>query len=126
MSTVTVLPTYAALPDTGETVQPMWDNTSGINITMDFFDDGYGYSDITVCGVYGVTTIDITIIVYKQVGVAWVQIAESQTTISGRVGGHYCRFDATQGETYRTVYSITVTKNGVDENITVTKKATCE
>ena len=43
MSTVAVLPTYAALPDTGGTVEPMWDNTSGVNIGMDFFDNVFRY-----------------------------------------------------------------------------------
>ena len=121
LASVTVIPANAAVPDPGEIVAPMWDNTAMINIAMSFFEDGNGYAEGTVTGKSGVTSIVTDIVVYKKVGTYWIKIAENQTVTNGRSSGFYCQFPATPGVTYKALYVITVTKNGVDEVITKTK-----
>ena len=126
MSTVAVLPTYAALPDTGGTVEPRWDNTDIINISLSFKNDGYGYSECVVVGENGVTKIVIEIVVYKQVGIAWLPVAHKKETIANYVGGLSCQFSPISGITYKSTYKVTVTKNGIDEIIEKSKVSTCE
>lgn len=126
LSTVAVLPTYAALPDTGGTVEPMWDNTDVINIAIDFPEYGYGFSECVVLGKGGVTQIVIEIVVYKQVGLSWVQVAEKQETINHRAGLSSCQFTPVEGATYKSTYKITVTKNNIDEVIEKEKISVCE
>ena len=117
LASATVIPANAALPDTGETVQPMWDNTDIINIAIDFPEYGYGFSECVVLGKGGVTQIVIEIVVYKQVGLSWVQVAEKQETINHRAGLSSCQFTPVEGATYKSTYKITVNKNNIDEVI---------
>lgn len=126
MSTVAVLPTYAALPDNGGTVEPMWDNTDILNISLHFHENGYGYSECVALGKAGVTKIVIEIVVYKQVGVSWIQIAEKQEVINYHYGGASCQFTPISGATYKSTYKVTVTRNGINEVIEKNKISTCE
>lgn len=126
LSTVAVLPTYAAVADPGETVMPLWDNTSMINIAIDFPEEGYGFSECVVIGYSGVTKIVIEIVVYKKVLFSWVQIAQKQETINNDYGGSSCQFTPVEGATYKSTYKITVTKNNIDEVIEKEKISICE
>lgn len=126
MSTVAVLPTYAALPDNGGTVEPMWTNTSMLNIAIDFPEEGYGFSECVVSGKTGVTKIVIEIVVYKRVLFSWVQVAQKQETINSNVALSSCQFTPVEGATYKSTYKITVTKNGVDEVIEKEMTRVCE
>ena len=126
MSTVAVLPTYAALPDNGETVMPMWDNTDVVNIAISFPEEGYGFSECVVLGKGGVTKIVIEIVVYKKVGLSWIQVAQKRETINSHGGLSSCQFTPVEGATYKSTYKITVTKNNIDEVIEKEKISVCE
>lgn len=126
LASATVIPASAALPDNGETVQPMWDNTSVLNIAIDFPEEGYGFSECLVLGKGAVTKIVIEIVVYKKVGLSWVQIAEKRETIISHAGLSSCQFAPVEGVTYKSTYKITVTKNNIDEVIEKEKISICE
>ncbi len=126
LTSVSLIPANAAIADPGETVMPLWDNTSTLTIAMIFEDNGYGYAEGTVVGKIGVTKIVADVTVYKQVNSAWVQVTSNQTIINGKGGVFSCPFPAENGAYYKADYVITVTRNSVDEIITKTKYATCE
>lgn len=126
LSTVAVLPTYAAVADPGETVAPMWVNTSLINISFSFPEEGYGFSECNVVGKGGVTKIVVEIVVYKKVGLSWVQIAEKQEVFNHYVCLSSCQFTPVEGATYKSTYKITVTKDNIDEVIEKEKISICE
>ena len=126
LASATVIPANAALPDTGETVQPMWDNTSMLNIAISFPEEGYGFSECVVIGKTGVTKIVIEIVVYKRVGLSWVQVAEKRETFNHFNGASSCQFLPVEGSTYKSTYKITVTKNNIDEVIEKEKISVCE
>jgi hypothetical protein len=126
LATIGTLPTYAALPDPGETVEPMWDNTDIINIAISFPEEGYGFSECLVVGKSDVTKIVIEIVVYKKVGLSWLQVAEKQETINRHGGLSSCQFTPVEGATYKSTYKITVTKNNINEVIEKENIAVCE
>lgn len=126
MSTAAVLPTYAALPDNGETVMPMWDNTAALNISIIFNKNGYGYAEGTVFGVVGVSKIVVDVTIYRQVGTNWIYVTQNQTTINSQGGVFSCPFPASYGSYYKAEYTIIVIKGGLAEVITKEKCATCE
>ena len=126
MSTVAVLPTYAALPDNGGTVEPRWNNTDLVNITMDYDNNGYGYAECVVFGKGGVTKVVIEIVVYKQVGTSWVEVANKREVFNHDWGASSCQFISVTGAIYKSTYKVTVTKNNIDEVIEKTKITTCE
>ena len=104
-------------------VEPNWENTSSMTLTLSFPDDGY--ADATISGKIGVTQIIIDICVYRQSGTYWIRVGEAHTTIYGVAGGLSCQFNSIKRAYYRADYTFTVTKNGVDEVISKTKYATC-
>ena len=114
MSSSIMIPVGAAMPE--NTVQPLWDNTSGIDCTVGFSDDK-GYAECIVIADYGATRIKTDIFVYKLYNNAWWYITELHDVVYDTVSGSSCSFDATLGNTYRVDYTFTVTKNGVDEII---------
>lgn len=126
LASATVIPANAALPDNGETVEPMWDNTSVINISFSFPEEGYGFSECTVLGKSGVTKIVIEIVVYKKVGLSWVQVAEKQDIHHYDIALSSCQFTPVEGATYKSTYKITVTKNNINEVIEKENIAVCE
>ena len=124
LTSVTLIPANAAIADPGETVMPLWDNTSTVNISLLFGDNGYGYAEGTVAGKIGVTNIIFEVVVYKQVGTAWVQVSEKQVVVPRQNGGISCAFPLESGAYYKAEYTFTVTRNGVDEIIQKTKTGT--
>lgn len=126
LATIGTFPTYAALPDPGETVMPLWDNTDMINIAIAFPEEGYGFSECLVLGKSGVTKIVIEIVVYRKIGLSWVQVAELQDIINHDVALSSCQFTPVEGATYKSTYKITVTKNNINEVIEKEKISVCE
>ena len=127
VSSVTVIPANAAIADPGETVEPMWDNTDLVSITMDYLDDGYGYSECLVYGKYGTSSIVVEIVVYKRVALLfWKKVAEKTEVFNDDVALASCRFSPAVGATYKSTYKITVTQNGTDEVIEKTLTSTYE
>lgn len=116
------LPIQAAVvkPD----VEPMWDNTSSINISLGFPD--YGYAEATVIGNAGVSLIIIDVYVYRQSGDSWIYVAEKHSSSTNRTGIVSCQFLALPNTYYRADYMFTVTKNGIDEVIDKTQYRYCD
>ena len=116
------LPIQAAVvePD----VEPMWDNTATITLTLGFPD--YGYAEASIFGKPGVTKIIIDVFVYRQSGSSWIYVNEKHTTINSQAGVISCQFTPVDGAYYRADYTFTVTKDGVDEVINKSQYRTCE
>ena len=104
-------------------VEPNWQNTSSMTLTMSFPDDGYATATIT--GESGVTQIIIDIYVYRQSGSYWIQVGEAHTTTHGILADLSCQFNSIKRAYYRADYTFTVTKNGVDEIINKSQYKTC-
>ena len=126
LTSVAAIPANAAIADPGETVMPLWDNTLALNISIIFQDNGYGYAEGTIVGYTGVTQIVVDVTVYQQTGTNWSYVTDNQTTINGRGGAFSCPFPTVSGAYYKAEYTITVTKNGVNEVIEKEKYAICE
>lgn len=105
-------------------IEPMWDNTASVTISLGFPDDGY--AEATVFGKSGVTKIIIDVYVYRQSGNSWIYVAEKHVTINNRIGSISCQFTAISNTYYRADYTFTITRNGIDEIIQETKYRTCE
>lgn len=116
-----IMPIQAAVvePD----VEPAWENTSVITLTLTFPDDGY--AEATICGELGVTKIVIDVYVYRQVGSSWVQVGEKHATFNDMDGEISCRFNSINRAYYKAHYIFTVTKDGYDEVISKTQYKTC-
>ncbi len=99
------------------TIQPLWDNTSSVSITLTFI-EGVGYAEAFAAGDPGTTSVRIDVYVFRKVGTLYYYVTEKHETISGMLGGISCPFEADQGGTYYAEYTFTVTKGGVDEVIT--------
>lgn len=108
------IPVDAALPV--GTIEPLWDNTSNVDCTMNFI-DGIGYADSVVKAKFGSTSITTDVYVYKQISGEWVCVAELHDTKNKMVSGVSCTFLAEVGGYYKADYTFTVTKSGVDEII---------
>lgn len=106
-------------------VEPNWENTEVITLTMGFLDDGYGYAEASVIGDTNASKIVVDIYVYRQVGTSWVLVGEQHETHYDSVALVSCRFNAFNRAYYRAEYIFTVTKNNIDEVITKTKYKTC-
>lgn len=117
-----VMPINAAIAEPD--VEPLWDNTATITLTLGFPDQGY--ADATIVGKSGVSKIIIDIYVYRQSGSSWIYVAEEHKTINGMYGVISCQFTPINGAYYKADYTFTVTKNNVDEVINKTKYRTCE
>lgn len=126
LTSVTLIPANAAIADPGETVMPLWDNTATIHLAIDFNPNGYGYAEATVIGVPGVTKIVVDIQVFRQYGTSWVSVAEKEITVNSLNGLFSCPFVPVEGAYYKADYTITVSKNNVDEIINKTIYDTCE
>lgn len=117
-----VMPINAAIAEPD--VEPLWENTASVTISLGFPDDGY--AEATVFGKSGVTQIIIDVYVYRQSGSSWIYVAQKHATISNRIGSISCQFTAMSNTYYRADYTFTITRNGVDEIIQETKYRTCE
>lgn len=106
-------------------VEPNWQNTEVITLTMGFLDDGYGYAEASVIGDANANKIVVDIFVYRQVGTSWVLVGEKHETHYDSFALVSCRFNAFNRAYYRADYIFTVTKNNIDEVITKTKYKTC-
>lgn len=121
MLTCMTMPIQAAVvqPD----VEPNWENTNNITITMSFPDDGY--AEASIFGKPGVTKIVIDIYVYRQIGSSWALVGEKHSTFYDNNGLTSCQFNSINRAYYKANYTFTVTKDGVDEIISKTQYRTC-
>ena len=117
------VPAQAAVVD--NTVEPCWDNTAIINLTLGF-DDGIGGADAFVAGYPGTTKIEASVYVYRKSGLLWKYVTEEHVTINAMTGVLSCSFSATQGTYYKAEYTFIVTRNGTNESISKTQYRTYE
>lgn len=106
-------------------VEPNWQNTAAINLTMVFPDDGYGYAEASVIGEVGVNKIVVDIYVYRQVGDSWVLVGEQHETHYNSFALVSCRFNAFNRAYYKAHHIFTVTRNNTDEILSETQYRTC-
>ena len=111
---------------TDNSVTPRWDNTAMITVGIYFFADGSAVAESLTCGHFGTSKITSEVKVYQQFGSFWVQIAQAGQTTYGDTDVLTCQFNPVVGETYKAVFTLTVTKNNTDETITKTYYRTCE
>ena len=123
LMSIIAIPVNAAVP--GNTVQPLWDNTSVIDCTLAAV-DGIGYAECVVKSQPGASSIKTDIVVYEAPGNIWIYKTELHDIKYTRVSGVSCPFSVNVGCHYRADYTFTVTKNGIDEVITRTLYFTYE
>lgn len=117
IASVTVIPANAAVADPGETVMPMWDNTKIITTNIIFSEGDIGSAEISVIGRPGVSQIEVTIKVYKQVGSTWEFLTESNYVSYSLQAAYSKHFSAEPGCNYWAEYTIIVTGYGSEETI---------
>lgn len=101
-------------------VIPLWDNTAVLNVGIYFLDDGYGYAEVATTGQLGTNKIVSEVKVYRQYGSFWILVAEEANTTYGGAAVLTCQFTPINGTYYKAVFTVTVTKDNVDETITKT------
>ncbi len=107
---------FAALPaDT--VVQPRWDNTAAIDYIFEFESTKIGYAEIGVTGQMGVSKIEGDIQIYRQSGSSWIWVAGDTKTVNSRVLSMSVETNGISGQYYKAVFTMTVYKNGVGEEI---------
>ena len=117
------IPTAAAVAP-GNTVSPMWTNTSFVNYHI-IFDGNTGYAECSTTAKASPKTITIDVYVYAYINSNWVYVTENHVTKTGMVCAFSHPFSATSGVTYKADFTITVTGNGIDEVITTTSEKVC-
>ena len=105
-------------------VEPNWQNTATITLTLNFPDDD-GYASASICGQPGVTKIVIDIYVYRQIGDSWALVREKHSPFNSSAGTVGCSFNAIKRAYYKAHYIFTVTKNNIDEIFSETQYRTC-
>ncbi len=116
LSLVMLLIPVGALGGGEQTLRPLWDNTSTVEVEIEF--QGYtGYAESLVRGKFGASSITTDIYVYRQSGSSWIYVTETHDTKEKFTSGVSCPFSASVGTSYRIDYTFTVTKDGVDEVI---------
>lgn len=116
--------TFAAvIPET--IVQPRWVNTGTINYIFEFEDTKIGYAEIVVTGQPGVNKIVGDIQIYRQDGSSWTWVAGDTKTVNSSVLPMSVEHTGISGKYYKAVFTMTVYKNGVGEEIVRTCYDTC-
>lgn len=111
----------AALP---ETVEPLWDNISSMKNTITF-EGTEGTARGTLRGEAGTTEMTGSLKVYKETDRGWVFVASDSDSVTGDVMTLSVDFTGVSGGYYKSVFSVTVTRNGVEETETKTEYAYC-
>ena len=108
------------------TINPRWDNTKEVGCQL-VFDRTSGCANGWVTGDVGVTCINGTLAVYKQLSNGnWEYVDHTGRLIrNSREFYITVPFTAESGAYYKAVLNVTVTKNGVDENIIKFAYYTC-
>lgn len=111
----------AAVP---EVLVPLWDNISTLENEITFEGmDGIAVASLT--GKSGTTEITGTLKVYKETDRGWVFVTSDSDSVTGRVFRLNVEFTGVAGGYYKSVFSVTVTRNGVEETETDTYYANC-
>ena len=114
----------AEIPET--IVQPRWINTGTINYIFEFEDTKIGYAEISVTGQPGVNKIEGDVQIYRQDGSDWTWVAgDTKTITTGRTLLMSVEHTGISGKYYKAVFTMTVYKDGVGEEIVRTCYDTC-
>lgn len=89
------------------------------------FDGTEGTAWATLEGKNGTTEITGSLNVYKETDRGWVFVASDSDSTAGNYLSLSVDFTGVSGGYYKSVFSVTVTRNGVDETETKTTYATC-
>lgn len=111
----------AAVP---EIVTPMWDNINTMNNSINFSGTD-GVAQASVFGKSGTTAVSGTLEVYKQTTNGWEFVGSDSDSVSGIYMSLQVAFDGEEGEYYKAVFKVSVTRNGVVEPETKTVYKTC-
>jgi len=111
----------AALP---ESIEPLWDNIMDMRNTITF-DGTEGTARGTLWGEDGTTEMSGSLKVYKETDRGWVFVASDSDSVTGDSMTLSVEFTGVSGGYYKSVFSVTVTRNGIEETETKTTYATC-
>lgn len=112
----------AAMPDE---IMPLWDNISDMQNAI-YFTSTDGTAKATVRGISGTTSISATLTVYKQTSSGgWEYVDSDSDTVSGKYLSLTVDFTGETGAYYKSVFSVSVTRNGTTEPETKTAYKTC-
>lgn len=118
------IPTFAA-EATNTIIQPRWDNTGTIDYIFEFENTKIGYAEIAVCGQPGVNKIVGDVQIYRQDGSDWTWVAGDTETVNNQNLLMSVQHTGISGKYYKAVFTMTVYKNGVGEEIVRTCYDTC-
>jgi hypothetical protein len=113
----------AEIPET--IVQPRWDNTLTINYIFEFEETHICYAEIAVTGQPGVNKIVGDVQIYRQDGSSWTWVAGDTKTVNSGAILMSVEHTGISGKYYKAVFTMTVYKNGVGEEIVRTCYDTC-
>ena len=111
----------AVMPDI---VTPMWDNINTMKNNI-VFDGTDGVAQASVIGKSGTTAVSGTLEVYKQTTNGWEFVGSDSDSVNGIHMSLQVAFDGEEGEYYKAVFEVSVTRNGVVEPETKTVYKTC-
>ncbi len=117
----TGMSTSAALP---ETIEPLWDNIATIVNDMSF-NGTSGNASASIVGKSGTTKITGTLTVYRQSGDNWIYVGQDSDTVTTGYMALSVDFNGYSEVNYKSVFSITVTRNGMSESESDTAYKTC-
>ena len=116
------LPSYAALPDD---YSPQWLNISTIVSTLGF-SGTHGGATGSVDGKPGTSKVEATLTVYKQVGGSWEYVdSDSDSTTTDDYIALSVGFNGVSNTNYKSVFEVSVTRNGTTETTSKTCYDTC-
>ena len=116
------LVSYAALPDDNS---PQWLNISTIVSTLGF-SGTHGGATGSVDGKSGTSKVQATLTVYKQVGGIWEYVdSDSDSTTTDDYIALSVGFNGLSNTNYKSVFEVSVTRNGITESTTKTCYETC-
>lgn len=107
---------FAAIPS-DTVVQPRWDNTMAIDYVFEFEDTKICYAEIAVTGHTGVNKIVGDVQIYRQDGSSWTWVAGDTKTVNGKSLLMSVQHTGISGKYYKAVFTMTVYKDGVGEEI---------
>ncbi len=111
----------AALP---ETIEPLWVNIRDMRNPITFVGTAGNASGILM-GESGTTEMTGSLKVYKETDRGWVFVASDSDSVTGTSMTLSVDFTGVSGGYYKSVFSVTVTRNGVEEAETKTEYAYC-
>lgn len=104
---------------------PQWNNINTMNSVL-VFDGTNGNASASAYGKSGTTKVEGALTVYRQSGGTWEYVdSESETTTSKTYVSLSVDFNAVSGGYYKSVFEVTVTRNGIEESETKYSYKTC-